>query len=153
MNNPYENNAFEALRLDPAASNEEVVAQAARLRQRAADEAELAAVRRAVQALTGRPEDRELHEALTHPGPCYHSPGTDQLRAAFRRPPPATGPPDPTPPFDLAGFADLLRLLAGGHYDTLALPLGPVDDSEPPEEIHRQNVEARWQCLPDEFSA
>ena len=60
-------NPFEALRLDPSSSEEEVVKQAARLRQRAADEAELAEVRQAVQALTGRPEDRLLHALLTHP--------------------------------------------------------------------------------------
>ena len=56
-------NPFEALRLDPSASEEEAVKQAARLRQRAADEAELTAVRQAVQALTGRPEDRLLLES------------------------------------------------------------------------------------------
>ncbi len=78
-------NPFEVLRLDPTASDEEVVRQAGRLRQRAADEAEVAALRQAVQTLTGRPEERRLHQLLTHPRPCYHHPALERFVTAFRR--------------------------------------------------------------------
>ena len=82
-------NPFEVLRLDPSATDEEAVRQAGRLRQRAADEAEIAALRQAVQTLTGHPEERRLHQLLTHPGPCYRWPGVERLAGAFRRPPAA----------------------------------------------------------------
>src|SRR5262249_37567333 len=72
-------NPFEALRLDPTATEEQIVAQADRLRQRAADEAELAAVRQAVQALTGRAEDRLLHALLTPPRPAWLSPALERF--------------------------------------------------------------------------
>jgi hypothetical protein len=96
MSNPTPN-PFEVLRLDPAATDEEAVRQAGRLRQRAADEAEVAALRQAVQTLTGRPDERRLHQLLTHPGPCYRWPALDRLVAAFRRPPAPTeeGPAAP----------------------------------------------------------
>jgi hypothetical protein len=80
-------NPFEVLRLDPATPADEVVRQAGRLRQRAADEATVAAIRQAVQALTGRPEERLLHELLTHPAPCHAWPALERFTAAFRRPP------------------------------------------------------------------
>jgi len=82
-------NPFEALRMDPSASEEEIVKQAARLRQRAADEAELTAVRQAVQALTGRAEDRLLHALLTHPRPGHAAATLDKFRK--RLPPCAVG--------------------------------------------------------------
>jgi hypothetical protein len=87
--NADEPNPFEVLRLDPAAPAEEVVRQAGRLRQRATDEAAVAALRQAVQALTGRAEERGLHELLTHPRPRYHWPHLERFAAAFRRPPAA----------------------------------------------------------------
>lgn len=80
-------NPFEVLRLDPSASDEEVVRQGGRLRQRAADEETLAAIRQAVQALTANAEDRQLHSLLTHPRPCYRWPALERFAAAFRRPP------------------------------------------------------------------
>src|SRR6516225_9773440 len=94
-------NPFEVLRLDPSATEEEVVRQAARLRQRAADEAELTAVRQAVQALTGPPEEWRLHALLTHPRPAHASPALDKFAAAFRRSP-AGGPAPVVPGPDLA---------------------------------------------------
>jgi hypothetical protein len=80
-------NPFEVLCLAPAATEEEIVRQAGRLRQRAADEAEIAAIRQAVQALCGRPEDRARFAEFTHPNPCYQWPALDRFVAAFRRPP------------------------------------------------------------------
>ena len=86
-----EPNPFEVLRLDPATPTEEIVRAAARLRQRATDEAAVAAIRRAVQALTGNAEERRLHELMTHPAPRYHWPAVEQFAAAFWRSP---GPPE-----------------------------------------------------------
>ena len=80
-------NAFEVLQLDPLSTPEEIVAQAGRLRQTAADEEELNRIRQAVQALTGQPEERLLHELLTHPAPCHAWPALDRFTGAFRRPP------------------------------------------------------------------
>src|SRR5713101_9788319 len=102
-------NPFEVLRLDPAASEEEVVRCAGQLRQRATDEATLTALRQAVQALTGRPEERMLHALLTPPQPGYSCPALERLANAFRRPPrvsPAQAPPSPE--LDLHEFAALL---------------------------------------------
>jgi hypothetical protein len=117
MIDPSHPNAFEVLRLDPGAGNEEVVAQAGRLRQRATEEQELTLLRQAVQALTGSAEDRCLEQILTHPDPRYHWPALDQFRAAFRRLP----PPDP------AGF--------------------PPNQGAVAEEMTRENVETAWQTL------
>src|SRR5437868_2432650 len=102
-------NPFEALRLDPSASEEEVVKQAARLRQRAADEAELTAIRQAVQALTGRAEDRLLHALRTHPRPGHAAAALEKFAAAFRRAPAASGEPPTVPPLDRKEFAELLQ--------------------------------------------
>jgi hypothetical protein len=137
------------LRLDPEAPAEVVVRQAGRLRQRAADEAAVAAIRRAVQALTGRPEERLLHELLTHPGPCHRWPALEAFAAAFRRPPrPADAPPQPCPPLDLAEVRALLAPLAAAELDTPPVPFEPIDPREGPEEVGRQTVEGLWQTLP-----
>jgi hypothetical protein len=80
-------NPFEVLRLDPATPADEIVRAAAQLRQRATDEATVAAIREAVQALTGSAEVRRLHELLTHPAPRYHWSAMEQLAAAFWRSP------------------------------------------------------------------
>jgi hypothetical protein len=150
MNHPSRPNAFEVLRLDPSASNEEVVAQAARLRQRIANEQEWTAIRQAVQALTGPAAHRFLEQMLTHPDPCYHWPLLERFRAAFRRfPAGASRATGAIPGLDLAEVAGLLRPLLADLWDTPPLPLNPVDDTEPAGEIDRQNVEARWQCLID----
>ena len=85
MNHSHLQNPFEVLHLDPTASIEEVVAQAGRLRQRAAGEAELTAIRQAVQLLTGSNEERFVQAMLTHPRPCYSWPALERFRATFRR--------------------------------------------------------------------
>src|SRR5262249_20222821 len=59
-------NPFDVLKLDPTSTDEEIVRQAARLKQRSTTDAELAAIHQAVQALTGKPEERRLHELLAH---------------------------------------------------------------------------------------
>jgi hypothetical protein len=80
-------NPFEVLRLDPATPTEEIVRAAARLRQRATDDVAVAAVRQAVQALTGDAAERRLYELMTHPAPRYHWPAVEQFAAAFWRSP------------------------------------------------------------------
>ncbi len=107
---PVSANPFEILRLDPSSTEEEIVRQAGRLRQRATDEATLNAIRQAVRMLTARPEDRLLYSLLTHPAPCYHWPALDRFAAAFRRPPTATGAPAPCPPLDMEEFGDLVKI-------------------------------------------
>jgi hypothetical protein len=124
-------NPFEVLRLDPATPPEEVVRQAGRLRQRATDESAVAAIRQAVQALTGPPEERALQALLTHPRPCYAWPALDRFTAAFRRLPPPAAPSDQgEPALDLADVAALLGL-----------------PDLPSEEVEQQVVEALWRCL------
>jgi hypothetical protein len=140
-------NPFEALRLDPSASEEEVVKQAARLRQRAADEAELTAVRQAVQALTGRAEDRLLHALLTHPRPGHSAPTLEKFAAAFRRAPAASGEPPAAPPLDLKEFAELLQAILVEELDLTPQPFEAPAAAEDPDEIRRQTGEALWQSL------
>jgi hypothetical protein len=147
-------NPFEVLRLDPATPAEEVVRQAGRLRQRAADEAAVAAIRRAVQALTGRPEERQLHELLTHPAPCHARPALERFAAAFRRPPlPAGEAPPPCPPPDPAEVAALLRPLAAAELDAPPPPFEPVAEPDDRAEVVRQTVEGVWQALPFDMRA
>ncbi|HZT80301.1 MAG TPA: hypothetical protein VFA26_08770 [Gemmataceae bacterium] len=146
--NPQPANPFEVLRLDPTTPAEEVVRAAGRLRQRAADEEAVAAVRQAVQALTGRPDERRLHELLTHPGPCYHWPAAERFVAAYRRPPQPESPTPPgCPPPDLEEMAALLRPLAAEELEPAALPFETTDATEPAGEVRRQVVEALWQYL------
>ncbi len=90
-------NPFEVLRLDPSASEEEIVRHAGRLRQRVTDEETLSSIRQAVQALTAQPEERRRLALLTHPRPEYAHPALDRLAAAFRRPPAARNRPRPAP--------------------------------------------------------
>src|SRR5215468_1472982 len=85
--NIREPNPFEVLRLDPATPTDEIVRAAAHLRRRATDEATVASIREAVQALTGPADERRLHELLTHPAPRYHWPAVEQVAAAFWRSP------------------------------------------------------------------
>jgi hypothetical protein len=118
-------NPFEVLRLDPAAGPEEAVRQAGRLRQRAPDEDAVAAIREAVQALTGAPEERTLHALLTHPRPCYTWPALDRFVAAFRRLPPPAAEAAAERSLDPADIAALL---------------GSPEASE-------EAVEALWRCL------
>ena len=145
MSNPSES-PFEVLRLPPTASEEEVVRQAGRLRQRA-NEAELAAIRQATQVLTGHPEERLLHALLTHPKPCYASSALDRFAAVFRRAPQTPANTTPCPPLDVREFARLLEALLA---DELELPPPPFDAlpaADDAEEIERQAGEAVWQSL------
>ena len=147
-------NPFEVLRLDPATPAAEVVRQAGRLRQRATDEATVAAIRQAVQALTGRPEERLLHELLTHPAACHTWPALERFTAAFRRPPLPVGEAAPAcPPPDLAEVAALLRPLAAAELDAEPPPFEPVGEAEDRAEIVRQTVEGVWQALPFDMRA
>jgi hypothetical protein len=142
-------NPFEALRLAPSATEEEIVAQAERLRQRSADEAELAAVRQAVQALTGRAEERLRHSLLTHPRPAWSAPALERFAAAFRRPPAAAEAPPP--PFDAADLLRLLAALAADELDTPPAPFDAVPLEDGPDEIRRQADEALWQSFLYDF--
>ena len=143
-------NPFEVLRLDPSATEEEVVRRAGQLRQRAGED-ELTALRQAVQALTGRPEERRLHALLSPPRPCYSWPALERLATAGRRPPPATvAAPAPAPDFDLAEFADLLRPLLLAELAPAPLPFTPPPLEETADEVVRQTAEALWQLLPFE---
>ena len=140
-------NPFEILRLDPSATEEEIVRQAGRLRQRATDEATRNAIRQAVQALTARAEDRELLALLTHPRPCHHWPALERFAAAFRRPPAATGTAPTCPPLDMEEFADILCGLIAEELELSPLPFEPIASGETPDEIERQSAEALWQSL------
>jgi hypothetical protein len=147
-------NPFEVLRLDPASTEEEVVRRAGQLRQRAADEAALTALRQAVQALTGRPEERLLHALLTPPRPAYSWPALERFVNAFRRPPqvsPAEAPPPAELDLDLDEFAALLRpLVIAELTPSTPLPFTPPPTEETAEEIDRQTAEGLWQTLPFE---
>jgi hypothetical protein len=140
-------NPYEVLRLDPAASEEEIVRQAGRLRQRETDEAQLARMRQAVQALTARPEERRLLALLTHPRPEYSTPALDRLAAAFRRPPTPAGSGAPCPGLAAEEFLRLLLYLAGEELEQPATPFEPVSSTEEADEISRQLAEAIWQSL------
>lgn len=140
-------NPFEILRLDPSATEEEIVRQAGRLRQRATDEATRNAIRQAVQALTARTEDRQLLALLTHPRPCHHWPALERFAAAFRRPPTATGSAEACPPLDMDEFADILSRLIVQELELPPLSFESIACGETPQEIDRQTAEALWQSL------
>ena len=147
-------NPFEVLRLDPATPADEVVRHAGRLRQRATDEATVAAIRQAVQALTGRPEECHLHALLTHPAPCHAWPALERFAAAFRRPPLPVGEAPPAcPPPDLDEVAALLRPLAATELDAPPPPFETVGEPDDRAEIVRQTVEGVWQGLPFDMRA
>jgi hypothetical protein len=141
-------NPFEVLKLAPGASEEEIVRQAGRLRQRATDEAEVAAILQAVQALTGKPEERLLHALLTHPQPEYASAAIERLIAAYRRPPAATAQAAaPEVPFDAEEFYRLLLAQLLEELEPPAQAFEPVPRTEDAAEIRRQIAEALWQSL------
>ena len=140
-------NPFEALRLDPSSSEEEVVKQAGRLRQRAADEAELTTVRQAVQALTGRPEDRLLHALLTHPRPGHAAPSLERFAAAYRRAPAASGELPPAPVLDMKEFEELLTTILVEELDLTPPMFEAPAAAEDPDELRRRTAEALWQGL------
>jgi hypothetical protein len=142
-------NPFEVLKLDPTASPEEIVRQAGRLRQRTPDEAAIARIRQAVQALSGASEERHLHEILAHPAPCYSWSALDQFVAAFRRPPQAN--PTTTvacPPLDLGELSVLLRPLLDAELNPPPLGFESIGEPDSTTEIMRQAHEAAWQLLP-----
>ena len=140
-------NPYEVLRLDPSATEEEIVRQAGRLRQRATDEATLAAIRQATQALTGRAEERLLHALRTHPKPCYTQPTLDRFAAAFRRPPQTPVNTMPCPPLDVREVAQLLEALLADELDWTPPPFEALSATDDAEEIERQASEALWQSL------
>jgi hypothetical protein len=142
-----ERNPFEVLRLDPNASEEEIVRRAAQLRRRAGDEATLAELRRAVQALTGRLEDRQLLALLTHPRPGYAAPAFERLAALYRRPPVADEAAESDLSFDFAEFAELFAAALAEEIDAPQLPFEAVAADDGPDEIHLQSAEALWQAL------
>ncbi len=141
-------NPFEVLQLGPEATEEAIVQQAGRLRQRATDEATLTAIRQAVQALTGAPEQRQLYAVLTLPNPVYHWPMLARLATAFRRAPAsAEEPVPPCPPLERERLAALVRPLVARTLEQGPLPLEMPIVEESAEEIQRQNAEALWQWL------
>ena len=139
-------NPFEILRLDPSASEEEIVRQATRLKQRATTDAELTAIHQAVQALTGSAEERRLHALLAHPRPGYSTPALDGFVAAHRRAPVSTAAPEPCPPLDQEEFDRLLRAAAAEELDLKPEGFEPVDPVDP-DDVRRQAAEAVWQSL------
>jgi hypothetical protein len=140
-------NPFEVLALDPTATEEQVVKQAGRLRQRCTDEATLTAIRQAVQALTGRAEDRMLQALLAHPQPTYAWPALDRFAGAHRRAPAPTSPAAPSPPLDLSEFASLLRAQLAQELELAPQPFEPLPTGEDAADIRRQAAEALWQSL------
>jgi hypothetical protein len=146
-------NPFEVLKLDPSASEEHIVRRAAQLRQVSADEQALTAVRQAVQVLTGRAEDRQLHALLTPPTPAHDWPRLDRLAAAFRRPPARLAEPTAPAAVDLEEVAPLLRSLLREAISGTPPTLEPPIPRETDEEILRQTVEVLWQLLPFELPA
>jgi hypothetical protein len=140
-------NPFEVLGLDPTASEEQVVKQAGRLRQRNTDEATLTAIRQAVQALTGRPEDRLLHALLAHPQPVYAWPALDKFSNTYRRPPAPTTTPATCPPLDRAEFVSLLRAQLASELELSPLQFEPIPAGSDASEIEREAGEAFWQSL------
>ena len=119
-------NPFEVLRLDPTASEEDVVRQAERLRQRTTDEAARGVIRQAAKALTGNAEERQLQALLTHPRPAGESKELDRFVAAFRRAPAETALDEPCPAIE---------------------ELDPAAAAATAAEAERQRAEALWQSL------
>jgi hypothetical protein len=140
-------NPYEVLALDPGTPEEQIVQHAGRLRQRSTAEAALTAIRQAVQALTGRAEDRLLQALLAHPQPAYAWPALDKFVNAHRRAPAATTPAAACPPLDLAEFASLLQARLAEELELTALTFEPLIAAEDPAEIQRQAAEALWQSL------
>ncbi|HEY7428692.1 MAG TPA: hypothetical protein VH682_30965 [Gemmataceae bacterium] len=140
-------NPFEVLRLDPSATEEEIVRQAGRLRRRVTEETTLNAIRQAVQALTVRAEDRLLFALLTHAAPCHHWPALDRFAAVFRRPPATSAAVVPCPPLDLEEFRHLLNQTVAEELELDSPPFEPIAEGETAAEVRRQTAEALWQSL------
>jgi hypothetical protein len=140
-------NPFEILRLDPSATEAEIVRQAGQLRQIATEEATRNAIRRAVQSLTARAEDRMLYALLTHPSPGYRAPALDRFLAAFRRPPTGAGNASDCPALDIKEFEELLKEECVKELDPPPLVFEVIAGDENGDEIRRQTAEVSWQSL------
>lgn len=142
-----EPNPFEILEVGPAATDDDVVKRAGEKRQRATTAAELAEVRRAVQALTASAKDRCLLSLLAHPRPAYNAPALVRLAQIYRSSPlPASSNPA-CPAIDLAEFADLAAVRMAAELEPPQLPFAPVGSEEEPAEVRRQSAEAIWEGL------
>lgn len=146
MNPLRDPNPFEVLHLDPGASNDEVVAQAGRLRQTATGEEEIRSIRQAVQALTGSAEQRFLHELLAHPWPRYAWPALQPFRAAFGRPPRLR---DGGPAENLEQITRLLRAFLEGDPKPAGGPLAEADAGAGDAGINALDADSQWRRLAD----
>jgi hypothetical protein len=144
-------NPFELLRLAPSASEEEIVRAAARLCQRAPDEATRNALRQAVRQLTGSAEERALYALLTPPQPEHDNAELERFAAAFRRAPAPVAPGRPCPDLDVDEVRLLLRQILAAELEAPASTLEAIETSDTPEEIARQTAEALWQSLLSDF--
>jgi hypothetical protein len=140
-------NPFEVLQLDPRASEEDVVRQAERLRQRTTDAETIGAIRQAAMALTGKPEERALHALMTHPRPTGASPALERFAAGFRRPPQPAPSTDPCPDLDRAEFLRLLCNAAAEQLDPRPSVFEPLSARDDADEVRRQMAEAFWRSL------
>jgi hypothetical protein len=140
-------NPFAVLRLDPAATEEEIVRQAGLHRQRATDETTQNVIRRAVQQLTASADERLLHALLAHPRPCYRWSALERLAAAHRRPPAAQTVAPPCPPLDAAELHRLLCQAAAADLQLVPPPFEDVAGEDGPEETARQSAELLWESL------
>ena len=138
-------NPFEVLRLPPEATEDEIVRQAERLRQRATDDEMLGAIRQAARTLTSSSAERALHALRTHPRPGYSMPTLDRLVAAFRRLP--DQPPMPCPALDEGEFLVLLLVAAAEELTIDPQAFEPLDLPDDAEELQRQMSEALFQSL------
>jgi hypothetical protein len=140
-------NPFETLRLDPTAGEEQIVRQAGRLRQLAADEEEQTRIRQAVQELTANADVRQLHALLTHPRPGYERPLLDRFIALHRQPPPAGELAGFSPVFDSAEFRELVLEQIRKELQLRPAAFDELPLTENAEEIQRQIAEILWQSL------
>jgi hypothetical protein len=146
-------NPFEVLKLDPSASEEEIVRRAGLLRQSATED-EQTAIREAVRTLTGRPEERQLHALLAYARPVHDWPEVERFESAFRRPPVAEAVTvSASAPLDLEEFTAMLRPLLLAELTEPATTIDSSPVAETKEEILRQTVEGLVQLLPFEPGA
>ena len=142
-------NAFETLKLNPSATEEEIVQQAGKIRQRTTDEATQSKIRQAVQQLTSTEEKRRLESLLTYQEPRYDWDAIVRLMNAHRRPPAGeqVQSQEQCPPLDAKLLASLLREMWANELQSGELSFVPPRIEELPEELDRQTVEALWRAL------